>query len=318
MCPGLPRHLGPPRGIGEENGPAASRRRSPVTSPSSARAAPASCRWRALCACSFPAEVASGMITAGLPRAVSSTKVPAPLRDTTTFASARTSGSSGPTNLDPRTFRQPGGDRARFTIRQQVNRPAGLDVDQNGPVDMALAHRVLVDAEHPRVLWLGNRESLDQPQDRVPADLRPETSASRAPARLARGRPTSASADRIRSVCWMYRRVRPASCSTNVRRMQETFSHVNRRTRSRRPPATPPREDRRGIAGRRRATHRFLLSPGALGRGPWQFPAFRGPAAARRRAAISGRAGRRWTGACHEARAPGRRRRRPRRPPRTP
>lgn len=63
-------------------------------------------------------------------------------------------------DLDPRAFGQPGGDRARFTIRQQTNRPAGLNVDQHGPVDTALAHRVLVDADHP--------------QDRVPADSRPE------------------------------------------------------------------------------------------------------------------------------------------------
>lgn len=77
-------------------------------------------------------------------------------------------------DLDPRVFGQPGGDRARFTIRQQVSRPAGLDVDQYGPVDTALAHRVLIDADHPRDLWLGFREGVDQPQDRVPAHPRPE------------------------------------------------------------------------------------------------------------------------------------------------
>jgi hypothetical protein len=56
----------------------------------------------------------------------------------------------------------------------EVAREAGLNVDQNGPPDTALAHRVRVDADHPRVLWLGNRESLHQPQDRVPADSRSE------------------------------------------------------------------------------------------------------------------------------------------------
>lgn len=35
---------------------------------------------------------------------------------------------------------------------------------------------------------------------------------------------------RIRSVRWLYRRVRPATCSTNVRRPQETSSQVKRRT----------------------------------------------------------------------------------------
>ncbi|WP_258054607.1 hypothetical protein [Streptomyces sp. Ru71] len=50
----------------------------------------------------------------------------------------------------------------------------GLDVDQHGPVDTALAHRVLVDADHPRDLQLGFRESFDQPQAGVPADPCPE------------------------------------------------------------------------------------------------------------------------------------------------
>lgn len=56
-------------------------------------------------------------------------------------------------------------------------------------------------------------------------------SASRAPARPANARPISASADRSRSVRWLYRRVRPATCSTNVRRPQERSSHMKRRTR---------------------------------------------------------------------------------------
>ncbi|RPK36287.1 hypothetical protein EES40_30195 [Streptomyces sp. ADI93-02] len=69
----------------------------------------------------------------------------------------------------------------------------------------------------------------------------PRTSASLAPAQPARARPTSARADRIRSVRWLYRRVRPATCATNVRRAQEMSSPVKRRTRSRsttRRPAT--------------------------------------------------------------------------------
>ncbi|MGW1817426.1 hypothetical protein ACWCQM_28145 [Streptomyces sp. NPDC002125] len=77
-------------------------------------------------------------------------------------------------DLDPRAFGQPGHDSARLTIRQQVNRPASLAVDQYSPVDTALAHRVLVDTDHPQDLWLGFREGVDQPQDRIPADPRPE------------------------------------------------------------------------------------------------------------------------------------------------
>ncbi len=75
-------------------------------------------------------------------------------------------------DLDPRMIGQPGRDGASLAIRQQVHRPAGLDVDQHGPVDTSLAHRVLVDARYTRDRWLWFRESVDQPQDRVPADSR--------------------------------------------------------------------------------------------------------------------------------------------------
>ncbi|GLX48718.1 hypothetical protein Shyhy01_16680 [Streptomyces hygroscopicus subsp. hygroscopicus] len=77
-------------------------------------------------------------------------------------------------NLDPRMLGQPGRDAASLTVGQQVHWSAGLDVDQHGPVDAALPHRVLVDANHTRARWLGLWESVDQPQDRVPADSRSE------------------------------------------------------------------------------------------------------------------------------------------------
>jgi hypothetical protein len=77
-------------------------------------------------------------------------------------------------DLDPRAFGQPGRDRARLAIRQQVNWSAGLDVDQDGPIDTSLAHRALVDADHPLGPWLRLRERVDQSQDRVSAGPRPE------------------------------------------------------------------------------------------------------------------------------------------------
>ncbi len=64
----------------------------------------------------------------------------------------------------------------------------------------------------------------------------PKTSASLAPAQPARARPTSARADRIRSVRWLYRRVRSATCATNVRRAQEKRRTPSRSTTRR--PAT--------------------------------------------------------------------------------
>jgi hypothetical protein len=77
-------------------------------------------------------------------------------------------------DLDPRTLGQPGRDAAGLAVRQQVYWSAGLDVDQHGSVDAALPHRVLVDANHTRARWLRLWESVDQPQDGVPADSRSE------------------------------------------------------------------------------------------------------------------------------------------------
>ncbi len=82
----------------------------------------------------------------------------------------------------------------------------------------------------------------------------PKTSASLAPAQPARARPTSARADRIRSVRWLYRRVRPATCATNVRRAQEMSSPVKRRTRSRSTTRRPATGRSAETAGRSRAT----------------------------------------------------------------
>lgn len=78
--------------------PIAACSRAAVTSPVSATGAPTSSRCRALCTRSLLAADANGTNTAGLPNAVSSASVPAPLRDTTTFARARTSGSQPPTS----------------------------------------------------------------------------------------------------------------------------------------------------------------------------------------------------------------------------
>lgn len=59
------RHRLPQVGIGKERAQRVPHPRAD-TSPSSATAAPVSCRWRAVCACSLPAEVANGMNTAAL------------------------------------------------------------------------------------------------------------------------------------------------------------------------------------------------------------------------------------------------------------
>ena len=67
------------RPASESSGLSAARRSISWTSPSRVMAAPRSRSRRALCACSSPAADASGIRTAGLPSAVSSAMVPAPL-----------------------------------------------------------------------------------------------------------------------------------------------------------------------------------------------------------------------------------------------
>ncbi len=49
---------------------------------------------------------------------------------------------------------------------QHVHRPAGLDVDQDGAVDMPLAQREIIDAQHQRGLVIRVGGGADQPQQR--------------------------------------------------------------------------------------------------------------------------------------------------------
>ena len=53
-------------------------------------------------------------------------------------------------HLRSRPGRQPGGERVRRPLAQDVDGPAGLDVDQQRPVTAALAQRELIHAQHPR------------------------------------------------------------------------------------------------------------------------------------------------------------------------
>lgn len=77
-------------------------------------------------------------------------------------------------HFDPRTFAEPGCERRRLAVRQQVYWSAALDLDQHGPVDPTVAHRVFVDANYPRSPWLWLREGIDQPQHGVTTDRDPE------------------------------------------------------------------------------------------------------------------------------------------------
>jgi hypothetical protein len=73
-------------------------------------------------------------------------------------------------HLNLRTLGKPCGDSGCLTVRQEIHWSAGFDIDQHGPVDTALAHRVLVDTHHPRGRWLRVRHRIDQPKHRAAAD----------------------------------------------------------------------------------------------------------------------------------------------------
>ena len=64
---------------------------------------------------------------------------------------------------------QPGAEGLRGPLRKHVDRPAGLDIDQHGAVDMPLAQREVIDAQHQRSPAIRVRGGADQPHQRRPA-----------------------------------------------------------------------------------------------------------------------------------------------------
>jgi len=82
-------------------------------------------------------------------------------------------------------------------------------------------------------------------------------------------RPTRESADRNRSVHWLYRRVRPGTCSAKVRRSHDASAQTNRRTCRRTARVGPRSAYQRESAGRsREAESTGLHSPGTSPRPP--------------------------------------------------
>lgn len=73
-------------------------------------------------------------------------------------------------HFNPGTLSKPSGDGGCFAVRQQIHGPAGFDVNQHSSVDTALAHRVLIDAHHPRGRRLRVRHRIDKPKYRATAD----------------------------------------------------------------------------------------------------------------------------------------------------
>jgi hypothetical protein len=72
-------------------------------------------------------------------------------------------------DLHPRVRVQPGAEGFRRPLRQHVHRPARVDVDQDGAVDVPLAQREIIHPQHQRgpVIRVGG--GADEPHQRRPA-----------------------------------------------------------------------------------------------------------------------------------------------------
>lgn len=67
-------------------------------------------------------------------------------------------------DLDPGSLRQPCGQAGRLSVRQQIHRPPGLDVDKHSAVDPSFVCGVLINTNHPRGRDFGFGQCIEQPQ----------------------------------------------------------------------------------------------------------------------------------------------------------
>lgn len=137
---------------------------------------------------------------------------------------------------------EPSGERVRRPLTQDVDRPAGLDVDQQRPVAVPLAQRELVHAQH-----LGDALTAGSGRARTSrSSVIRLTAAANRPDRRAPARPPSAKATasstavtaEVRSACLA---VSPLTCSANAFLPHCGVRHANRRTAG----GSPPRSRRR-------------------------------------------------------------------------
>lgn len=82
---------------------------------------------------------------------------------------------------------QPGAEGLRGPLGQHIDRPAGLDVDQDGAVDVPLAQREIIHAQHQRdrLIRIGGR--ADEPHQRRPAHRAGQPSGQPGPGPAAQG-----------------------------------------------------------------------------------------------------------------------------------
>ena len=87
---------------------------------------------------------------------------------------------------------EPGPEGFRRPLGEHVHRPAGLDIDQHGPVYVPLAQREIIDAQHQRGPCAGVGRGADQPQQRGPAGRAGQPASQPGP-----GTATQGQADRL-------------------------------------------------------------------------------------------------------------------------
>lgn len=135
-------------------------------------------------------------------------------------------------DLDAGPMGEPGRQARCLPVGQQVDRAAGLDVDENGAVVAALRVAYSSTRTTRGAGTSGSGRASTRRRTVLRLTQTPSAELRRAPARPARARPTAASVARSRSVRWPCRRVRPGICSTKVRRVHSEFRQANRRTLS--------------------------------------------------------------------------------------
>lgn len=73
-------------------------------------------------------------------------------------------------NLDPFMALEPGGERGRLPVGQEVDDRVALEIDQDGPVALAPAPGPVIHAQHARGRRLRDHGAVDEPQQGVRAD----------------------------------------------------------------------------------------------------------------------------------------------------
>lgn len=72
-------------------------------------------------------------------------------------------------HLDPWPLPQPAGQRGRSAVRQEINHPTPLQIDDDRAVAASTAFRPVIDADHARSSLVRQRQSVEQAQHGVGA-----------------------------------------------------------------------------------------------------------------------------------------------------